>query len=180
MDQTAALEALMNRVEQLENRVRIAEDIEAIQQLTARYCRASDKLDVMPPDYVEHIAECFTEDGIWDGGPIFRAEGMEGFQELWGRGGERGISFIIHRATNPVITVTGDTARGLWHMLALVIEHGDALWTAGLYDNLYVRTPSGWKIKLMNYEPWFWSRHSQGWATERFRDFEAEQRLAAS
>ncbi|RYD81661.1 MAG: hypothetical protein EOP84_10640 [Verrucomicrobiaceae bacterium] len=97
-------------------------------------------------------------------------------------GSRRRTGYLLHNPPchQPCHHRDRDSARGLWHMLALVIEHGDALWTAGLYDNLYVRTPSGWKIQLMKYEPWFWSRHSQGWATERFRDFEAELRLAAS
>ncbi len=166
---------LLARIEQLEKRVGLSEDIEAIKALTARYCRAADKRDVDPPDYVERIAECFAEDGVWDGGAFFRAEGMEGFRDLWGGASKRGHTFVIHRTANPIITVNGDTARGLWHQLGLIIERGEAIWTAGLYDIDYVRTADGWKIKVMRHEPWLWTRNSQGWAKERFRDLATEQ-----
>ena len=69
----------------LSARMQEREDIEEIKKVTARYCVAADKGDIDPPDYVERIADCFTEDGVWDGGAISRAEGMEGIPAAVGK-----------------------------------------------------------------------------------------------
>ena len=50
---------------ELETRITRIEDIEAIKQLKARYCQASN--DNHNPD---SIAATFVEDGIWDGGSL--------------------------------------------------------------------------------------------------------------
>ena len=159
--------ALLARIEALERRVQLSEDLEAIRTVTARYCLASDRNGDGPPS-VEPIAECFTQDGVWDGGPLGRFEGIEGFRRLWAGAGPFQSTLAIHRAANPIIAVDGDSARGQWHVLALTTIAGEALWTAGRYDNEYRRTPQGWKIRVMNYTPWLWSRHSEGWAREPF------------
>ncbi|MGH7917200.1 MAG: nuclear transport factor 2 family protein, partial [Candidatus Binataceae bacterium] len=54
----------------LEERVRVLEDIESIKRLKARYCAACDD------NYnAEAIAALFTEDAIWDGAGLGKAEG---------------------------------------------------------------------------------------------------------
>lgn len=164
---------LLSRIEKLEKRIQLADDIEAIREVTARYCRAADKNGPTSPDFVDRIADCFTTDGVWDGGELGRYEGMEGFRKLWEGAGSLDSALAIHRTSNPIIKVDGDRAFGQWHVLALSTIAGEALWTAGRYENEYRRTSEGWKIQIMKYIPWLWTRHSEGWAKEPFWRIEA-------
>jgi hypothetical protein len=158
-------------VKELLNRIRTLEDIEAIKKVTAQYCRASDKDGSEKENYVEGIHACFTEDGVWDGGEVGYAKGIEGFRNLWGSDFfAQTLPFVNHLALNPVIEVKGDEATGDWHLVAQQIFNGEATWTAGRYHNQYARTPKGWRIKHMKYVPWMWTRHLRGWALERFID----------
>ena len=55
---------------ELEKRITIREDIEAIKQLKARYCSICD--DDHNPDKITTI---FVEDGIWEGADVGRHQG---------------------------------------------------------------------------------------------------------
>ena len=56
---------LILRLEELENRVRVLEDTDAIRNLKARYAAYCD--DNYNPD---KIAELFVEDAVWESGPL--------------------------------------------------------------------------------------------------------------
>jgi hypothetical protein len=55
---------------ELEKRITVLEDIEAIKKLKARYCAICD--DDHNPD---RISSVFVEDGIWEGGDFGKAQG---------------------------------------------------------------------------------------------------------
>jgi hypothetical protein len=59
---------------ELEKRITIREDIEAIKQLKARYCAICD--DDHNPD---KITTLFVEDGIWEGAAL---RGLQGADQL--------------------------------------------------------------------------------------------------
>ena len=61
----------------LEERIQRLEDIEAIKQLKAEYCAYCD--DGYNPD---GIANLYTEDAVWDGGPFGRYEGRDAIRKL--------------------------------------------------------------------------------------------------
>ena len=102
-DRTADLAAA---VEELRDRVRHLEDIEALRNLKAEYAAACD--DNYDPD---RLAALFVEDATWESQGLGRHEGREAIREFF-----RGISghfvFALHYGLNPHIEVTGDTARG--------------------------------------------------------------------
>ena len=97
-------------MEELERRVKVLEDVEAIRALKARYCAFCD--DGYDAD---GIAGLFTEDAVWDGGVRGRAEGREGIRAFFQRAPLR-LPFAIHMVMNPVIEVDGDAARGTWYL----------------------------------------------------------------
>src|SRR3990172_11585987 len=94
----------------LEARTRRLEDLEAIRQLKARYCRLCD--DGYDAD---RLADLFTEDAVWDGGMLGKAEGRERIRRFFQRSPEV-IPFSVHMVMNPLITVDGDTASGTWYL----------------------------------------------------------------
>ena len=75
---------------ELENRITRLEDLEAIKQLKARYCEICDD-DHNP----ERIASIFTEDGIWEGRGIGKAQGHHEIKELF-QNFQRMISYAQH------------------------------------------------------------------------------------
>ena len=93
-------------LEDLERRLRVLEDIEAIKKLKARYCAYCDN------NYdADGIAALFTEDAVWDGGNFGRYEGREAIRTFF-RGAPRIFPFAIHQVMNPIIEVEGEQAKG--------------------------------------------------------------------
>lgn len=126
---------------ELETRITRIEDIEAIKQLKARYCQASD--DNHNPD---SVAATFVEDGIWDGGSLGTAQGQEAIRELF-RGFQKSISFSQHNIMNPIIDVVGPRATGIWYLhgpFTFHENHDTKLFTLR-YDDDYVKVNGEWK-----------------------------------
>ena len=133
----------------LEERVQRLEDIEAIRALKARYCAACDN----GHDPTE-IAEVFTPDGIWESPTAGAFEGCEAITAEFEHAGLR-ISQSQHTVANPRIEVTGDTATGVWYIVALFERPAEpgATWTLGRYHEEYVRLDGRWFIKHLRVEP---------------------------
>ncbi|MGH7985370.1 MAG: nuclear transport factor 2 family protein [Candidatus Binataceae bacterium] len=155
----------------LEERVRVLEDIESIKRLKARYCAACDD------NYnAEAIAALFTEDAIWDGAGLGKAEGGEKIRQFF-RGAPRIFPFAIHHVMNPIIEVEGDSARGQWYLLQPATRmrqsegkaaEKQAVWLAASYDEQYVRTADGWKFKHLKVTARFLTPYEEGWAKKQF------------
>ena len=90
-------------LDDLNKRITRLEDIEAIKQLKARYCEICD--DNHNPD---RITSVFSEDAIWEGRGIGKAEGHAAIRELFA-GFQKMMSFTQHMVVNPVIEIDGDT-----------------------------------------------------------------------
>jgi len=149
----------------LAQRVRTLEDIESIKQLKALYCKYCDGGWAGPTHDFDQIAALFTEDAATDG-TAGRTEGRENIRRLYRS--YQATPFAFHRITNPIIKVTGDRATGNWHVLvALTRPGGQAVWVAGIYDEEYLRTTDGWRIKTLKFTPAFITRYEQGWGKER-------------
>lgn len=92
----------------LEARIRRLEDIESIKQLKARYAAACDD------DYnANALAKLFTEDAIWDGGPMGCHKGQDAIRQFFSVS-DQVVPFAIHHVTNPIIEITVDRATGQW------------------------------------------------------------------
>src|ERR1700730_1588189 len=127
----------------IEKRITVLEDIEAIKRLKARYCAICD--DDHNPD---KIATVFAEDGIWEGGDFGKAQGHQAIRKLF-EGFQRLISFSQHNLMNPIIEVDGDHAKGTWYLLGPFTfrEKNDARWIACRYEDDYVKVNGEWKYK---------------------------------
>ncbi len=145
----------------LEARITRLEDIEAIKQLKALYCEICD--DGHDPD---RIVTIFTEDGIWEGGRIGRAEGHAELRALFESFAER-ISFSQHMVMNPRIEVGGETAKATWYFFGPFTfrEGNQAKWQSTRYHEDYVKVNGEWKIRHLRIRPPGMSAdYETGWA----------------
>lgn len=124
-----------------------------IQQLVRKYAWALDSGD----NYGYAYADLFTPDGVFVGmnqGPAGRSyQGRDQLAAL-ARGGARGATLQSHFAMNHVITPAADGARG--HVYVVMIDVGivgqpNAVNHGGHYDDVYEKTPVGWRFKRRTY-----------------------------
>jgi hypothetical protein len=124
-----------------------AMDYVEIQQLVARYAWAVDQHG--GDGYV--YADLFTPDGS-----MGDALGREELAALARRTqAERsGPAFVRHFVTNVIITPTADGATGRQYNVAIDVgEDGKSstIVHGGVYQDVYARTPQGWRFKSRNY-----------------------------
>lgn len=155
----------------LDARVKRLEDLEALAQLKHRYAALCD--DSYDAD---GLAQLFTEDAIWDGGAMGRAEGREAIRELFSQAAQR-MPFAIHHVSNPILEIDGDRARGRWYLWQPCVAAGgqlteddQALWMAGRYEDRCVRRDGGWLFSRMKIELRMLSPYEAGWARLRLAE----------
>jgi hypothetical protein len=148
-------------LEELAARLTRIEDIEAIKQLKALYCEICDD-DHNP----ERITTVFSEDGVWEGRGIGKAEGHAEIRALFERF-QKLITFSQHMTMNPRIAVDGDTATGTWYFFGpfTFAEGNQAKWQATRYREDYVKVDGEWKIKHLRIAgPGMSADYETGWA----------------
>jgi hypothetical protein len=162
---TVALADLRRRLER-------AEAVLAIQDLKARYGALVDERfargSVIDPgalaQVAERIAELFTEDAVWDGGPGLGS--VTGRDAIAGRLGEPTLVFSRHFFANPRIEVeaNGDRARGRWDLLSPCRRpDGTSWWMCGHEDDQYVRVHGSWLHRSMRLTTVFMEPVGAGW-----------------
>ena len=152
------------RMEDLDRRIRMLEDIEEIKKLKRRYCLyCDDSYDA------DALAELFTEDAIWDGGIRGRNEGREEIRRFFRQAPQR-LPFAIHMVMNPIIEVNGETASGTWYLFQpCTFAEGDrAVWGAARYDEEYVKVGGEWKFQNLKLTSHFWTPFDEGWVETKF------------
>jgi hypothetical protein len=119
------------------------DDVEALKQLKARYCRTLDTKDW------EAMRGVFTDDVVVDttgsgGGVVTGADAFVDFlrQALTGQ-------VTVHHCHTPEITLTSpSTATGIWAMEDRIRwSDGSELLGFGHYHETYEKTGGTWKIK---------------------------------
>lgn len=151
----------MTNLSELEARLTRMEDIEAIKQLKALYCEICD--DDHNPD---RIITIFSEDGIWEGRGIGKAEGHDEIRALFQRF-QQMMSFSQHMTMNPRIEVDGNTAKGTWYFFGpFTFRDGNqAKWQATRYHEDYVKADGEWKIRHLRIRgPSMSVDYEKGWA----------------
>lgn len=127
-----------------------AEDHYEIQQLGARYAYGLDTA----ADNGYYYADVFTADGSFG-----TTKGRDNLAALAREGGGRlKLKGYYHVASNFVVEATADGAAG--HQYIQVITIGGngkapAVDHGGRYEDIYVRTGAGWKIKSRRYVQMF-------------------------
>jgi len=150
-------------LEELERRVRVLEDVEAIKKLKARYCSCCD--DGFDPD---GIAELFTEDGVWESAGFGSYRGRAAIRTFF-EAGPSVFPFTIHQVMNPIIEVEGDRARGTWYLLqpSTMAPDGRAIWLAAHYEDEYVRDRGVWRFARLRTTTRFFTPYDEGWGKTR-------------
>jgi hypothetical protein len=146
----------------LEQKMQHLLDLEEIKMLKYKYCRHNDGgWAGQPLSHQGPSAELFTEDGVWDGRPIVIAEGREAIRKLFSD--FAALPMAYHAVMNPIIEINGDTAKGHWHLIAGGVSlDGESTFALSGYEDEYVRTPAGWRIKVMRVI-WGRSTPQTGW-----------------
>jgi hypothetical protein len=155
-----------NEPSNLEQRLRRFEDIEEIKKLKARYCEACDGgWSGRSSHNVEGIVSLFVEDCIWDGGVFGKREGREALREYYHQNSASNPPLAYHLLTNPIIDVDGDRAIGNWH-LTIMLNTPDrtSVLVSGIFDDDYVRTPEGWRIKRSRFTLALTGKHEGAWS----------------
>ncbi len=166
----AGIEELEARLRALEPRLRALEDAEAIRSLKARYGALVDaryargrprpRAELEP--LAQQIAELFTEDAVWDGGPALGV--CRGRDAIRQRFLEPTLYFSWHYFVKPRIEVDGDRARASWDVLAPCTTPDDEPhWMAGVEEDEYARIDGRWLHSRMALRVVFMAPHARGW-----------------
>jgi hypothetical protein len=151
---------------ELERRLTVLEDVEAIKRLKAEYgdiCDGGFNSDRM--------AGIFAEDGIWDGtreGKVaWRAQGHEEIRKLAKSFAER-VSFSQHNDFNPRILVNGNAAHARWNFLGpFTFRKGNhQIWLAVFYEDDCVKVDGVWKFQRSTSLVRMAALYEDGWALQ--------------
>lgn len=147
----------------LEERIRRLEDTQEIIRLKSRYTELADSSAEKPHAGAE-ISRLFTDDAVFDivatGAPP-----VIGSAAIAARFDDASLyPFSYHLLGNPHIDVVGDCACGRWHV-AVAFNRRDlgAMWTTALYEDEFVRTPAGWRIKKLRCTASAFASFGEGW-----------------
>ena len=144
----------------LEQRITRIEDLEAIKQLKATYCDICD--DDHNPDRITTI---FAQDGIWEGAGFGKAQGHAAIRELFKKF-QTLISFSQHQVMNPIITIDGERATGIWYFFGpfTFYKNNQAKWLAVRYEDDYVKVNGEWKIQHLRARGRMHTNYEESWA----------------
>jgi hypothetical protein len=135
-------------LEEMEKRLRVLEDIEAIKQLHRKYVYA------LASQQWDDMLDCFAEDATTDIWTHGLRRGKKEIGELFNSFDGRILPTHGHLVTQPVISVDGDTAEGYW-ILYLFLPEPEMTWVQGRHDCKYVRVDGRWKYSELKYaRPW--------------------------
>jgi len=136
-------------LEELEKRVKVLEDIEAIKQLHINYVYLLCNLQW------DDMVQCFAEDAtmeLLDQGVVRGKKEISGvFHNVLAERIKRNDGHLVGQ---PIITVTGDRAKGHW-ILYLFFAEPEVRWLQGRQDCEYVRVNGEWKFSSVKFTaPW--------------------------
>lgn len=165
----AGTDELSAQVAALEARVASVEAVLAIERLKADYGDLVDRrfsrgapVDAETLDHlVGEIAALFTEDAVWDGGPVLgTAQGRRAIAE---RLHVPTLTFSRHLFTKPRIEVDGSSATGRWDLLCPCrTPDGRSWWMCGYEDDEYRRESGTWRLAGMRLTTLFMTETGEG------------------
>jgi len=169
---------LQQQVKYLGNEVGRLQDVNDVRHLQYKYGYYLDKC------LYEEVVELFAEDGeVRFMGGIYK--GKEGVKRLYiGRfmtnftGGKNGPVFgflLDHPQLQMIVDVAPDrkTAKVRGRSMMAAGRHESTTeaqsvprqwWEGGIYENQYVKEDGIWKIKVLNYRPFWHADFDKGWA----------------
>ncbi|WP_340315117.1 nuclear transport factor 2 family protein [Rhizorhabdus argentea] len=147
----------------IEDRLQRMEDIQEITRLKTRYTEladsSADKLHNGP-----QMGALFTEDAVFHivatGAPplIGSAAITERYND------DTLYPYSYHLLGNPHIEVSGDSGKGRWHAAVIFNKREvGSMWTTAFYEDEFVRTADGWRIKSLRCTASAFAPFGQGW-----------------
>ncbi len=172
---------LQQQVNELSNEVGRLQDVNEVRHLQYKYGYYLDKC------LYEEVVDLFAEDSeVRFMGGVYK--GKEGVRRLYiGRfqtnftGGKNGpvYGFLLdHPQLQAIVDVAPDrkTARARARSMMQAGRHESTTeaesvprqwWEGGIYENQYVKENGVWKIKVLNYRPFWHADFETGWAHTR-------------
>lgn len=158
------LAALRARLDDIDHRAQLQQDLREIENLQRAYGYYLDR-------YMwDEVADLFADDGVIEIGmrgayvgkaSIRRSLDLFGPHHLpWGRLGD-------HMNLQPVITVAPDGMTAKGRVRALIMNgvyQQSGFWGEGIYENQYVKEDGVWKIKYLQFFTNVASDYDKGWA----------------
>lgn len=128
------------------------EDVYEIQKLKYAYCRFLDTKDFAS------MCGLMTEDvTVTYGGGAITLTGRQAVEDYLSNAMRDPQMLTSHLVSHPEIEIDGDDATGRWALVDTVIldQANIVIRGASLYEDRYVRTDEGWKIKHTGYKRLF-------------------------
>lgn len=149
-------------LKELEERIRILEDIEDIKKKTAALAYYIDTGNW------QEVVDLFTEDVFFDSG-LGQYEGKAGVTKFFRDDLPLALPFTIHMCHNPIIDVSDEQAKGQWYMEAPATNAvtNRALWAASKYEIEYKKVRGIWKIKTFVSKIYYITPYDEGWTKTR-------------
>jgi hypothetical protein len=162
------LEEVLQRLDAMEKRLRVAEDIEQIKQLTIRYMTGHTLNDG------DLEAEGYADDAtfVLGNAPMVGKETIHKWvknhaEMVKAQGAPwklKNVPTEGHFILHPVISIDGDKAKGSWMQYCLVAEPRTMqllYFVQALYDIEYVRKDGRWQISYLRWMPRIEPRHPE-------------------
>jgi len=147
----------------LEERVLQLEEIEAIRRMKNVYAANCDN-NYNP----EALAPMFTEDAVWEMGPLGRFEGRQQIKDFFTDVSKR-FTFALHYMCGHIIDITSPTeASGTWYIWETATIDGVPMFVAATYEDRYVKVDGEWKFKHVKVNPAFMTPYEDGWVKTQF------------
>ena len=143
----------------LEQRVQRLEDLEQITEVTMQLARHFDN-----NYHADGVVSLFTDDGVFDGGPFGRYEGLEAIHGFFQTVTEQ-ITFAKHHLATHTIHLTGNgtDATGQWYMWGTHTIGDQAMFLALTWDMRYRKTGERWLISSQRLDWQFLTPYDSGW-----------------
>jgi uncharacterized protein (TIGR02246 family) len=127
----------------LDHRLRVLEDLQAIHQLFIDYGDCLDSGDI------DGYAQCFTEDAELLLGPLGTAKGREAIATLMRQVTAGLVGRSFHLITNPRVRLDGDdaTAVVMWSVVTRGDDGAPHLAMLGRHEDELVRDGSQWRFR---------------------------------
>ena len=120
-------------------------DIIEIQQLAIRYSYGLDT----GADEGHLYSDVFTPDGEFVGRQVPLTQGREALARVARSVRKGNTQYVRHFIANHVIAPSAEGATGKVYLMVVDVEEGQpsSIYIGGHYEDVYVRTPDGWRIK---------------------------------
>ncbi len=154
-------------LQDLQKRIQVLEDIEAIKRLKHQYCYLVDAAINGDAAKWDELLAHFSDDAWGDYGMLGIYKGKAAMAKFFKEFVPNELlSFSAHMVANPIIDVNGHTATGSWYVLVpCTLKSADrAMWIKARYEEEYVKVNGEWKWQSITARFDFFTPYDEGWA----------------